>query len=287
MIKLPDFIEFEPLNKLRRLMNAKLVDINFTVENRLTEEDLKLNSIDGLENDNIDEIKILPDGTLVYKDRTRVLIYIRDVAVYSENWGNLPKFHIANCKTFKEMSENGKKERYVVSTRTNGDFKVNLIRNNKEESKIVRLLVCMNCLHSIQYKRFYNRLPNEEKYNIRDTFSIKEYFDLYPRDLIIKKPTYTDLTSRLNLYSEKWNGISKIHKGEKNYRCEKCNINLENDRKFLDSHHKDTLKYNENSSNLIALCIYCHSKEKGHGHIKNSERYKEFMKKYHTPPRSI
>src|SRR5713101_1064258 len=105
---LPDFIEFEPFNRLRRLMNASLPE-NFSsgyVVNRLTHEDLDraLEEIEGVTVDDISDVKPLPDGTLAYKER-RVLLYIRDKSSYGDHDPRqlLPSFHVSNCRTIRRM----------------------------------------------------------------------------------------------------------------------------------------------------------------------------------------
>src|SRR5271166_3817585 len=99
---LPDFIEFEPFNRLRRLMNAPLPENFLSVYaiNRLTQDDLDkaLEGIEGVTVDDISDVKLLSDGTLAYKNR-RVLLYIRDRRAFREYdpRDNLPKFHVTNC----------------------------------------------------------------------------------------------------------------------------------------------------------------------------------------------
>src|ERR1700730_16186837 len=85
---LPNFIEFEPFNRLRRLMDAPLPN-DFSsgyVINRLTRDDLDkaLEGIEGVTVDDIEQVQPLPDGTLAYRDR-RILLYIRDQSSYREH----------------------------------------------------------------------------------------------------------------------------------------------------------------------------------------------------------
>src|SRR6266436_5480005 len=115
---LPDFIEFEPFNRLRRLMNAPLPE-NFSsgyTINRLTQDDLDraLEGIEGVTVEDISDVEVLPDETLVYKDR-RVLLYIRDKRVFPGNnpQQHFPKFHVANCSKLGQMRQNGRFGRYV------------------------------------------------------------------------------------------------------------------------------------------------------------------------------
>src|SRR6266481_242261 len=121
MMMLPDFIEFEPFNRLRRLMNAPLPNefsSGYTI-NRLTQDDLDraLEGIEGVTVDDISDVTVLPDGTLSYQNR-RVLLYIRDKWAFPGQ--RLPKFHLANCKKLEEMRAHGRLERYVISTRSDG-----------------------------------------------------------------------------------------------------------------------------------------------------------------------
>ena len=114
---LPDFVEFEPFKRLRRLMNAPLPD-NFSsgyTINRLTHDDLDkaLEDIEGVMIEDINDIQVLPDGTLGYKHR-RVLLYIRDKRAFPQQ--NLPKFHVADCSKLGQMRQNGRFGRYVIST---------------------------------------------------------------------------------------------------------------------------------------------------------------------------
>ena len=99
-MKLPDFFNFEPLNLIKEKMgvprNVYGVLTVLIDPGRLTEEELKkLTSSDGIDI-SPDELSILPDGTLAYKN-SRVLLYIRDMERYE------PRFHLANCSTLQEM----------------------------------------------------------------------------------------------------------------------------------------------------------------------------------------
>src|SRR5215467_3250315 len=114
---LPDFLEFEPLNRLRRLMNAPIPeDFLLDTFNYLTLDDLDkaLGGIEGVTVDDISQIQPLPDGTLVYKGR-RILLYIRDRRAFAGQNPQqiLPKFHVANCSTLDQMRQQGRFARYV------------------------------------------------------------------------------------------------------------------------------------------------------------------------------
>src|SRR5205823_4379859 len=117
-MKLTDFRNFELLNSLKERMGIPrdvFGDLTVLVDaGGLSELELeKLTSQDGLEI-SIDDLRVLDDGTLAYKN-SRVLLYIRDVAVYGRH--QQPRFHVSNCSTLITMHEQRRfSTRYVVST---------------------------------------------------------------------------------------------------------------------------------------------------------------------------
>src|SRR5262245_43017701 len=116
-MKLPNFYNFEPLNRLRQRMGiaaSTFGDLTVLVDaGRLTAFELeKLTSLDGLDI-SIEDLRFLEDGTLAYKD-SRVLLYIRDVTVYPGRQTE-PRYQLAKCATLIEMQKKKKfATRYVV-----------------------------------------------------------------------------------------------------------------------------------------------------------------------------
>ncbi len=93
-MKLPDFIKFEPLNFLRRQMGLgenEFTPLTITVRpSELTSSELELlSSGEGIEV-SFEDLTILHDGTLAYKD-SRVLLYIRDVHVHGDRRNYEPR----------------------------------------------------------------------------------------------------------------------------------------------------------------------------------------------------
>jgi len=110
---LPDFIAFEPFNRLRRLMNASLPEkfaSGLTI-NPLTYDDLDkaLEGIEGVTVEDISDVEVLSDGTLSYQNR-RVLLYIRDRSGYRDHDPRelVPSFHVSDCRTLKRMRAGGR-----------------------------------------------------------------------------------------------------------------------------------------------------------------------------------
>lgn len=275
-MKLPDFENFEPFNTLRKHMMADLITgFILGAPSLLSVLDLEVLKTTG-KDVKIGDIKILRDGTLSYKN-TRVLLHIRDVANYHHSPQNfrLPKFHLADCRTLKDMRDKNRFDRYVVSIRTDGKFILKFITNNHDETKILPLEVCMNCLELLSYKNF-NYINRQQ---IRDDFTIDEYFKLYPRTFFISKPKHTSADAPINKYPHDMDKISLEFRTMRSFRCESCGVNLGSNslRKFLHTNHKNGLKYDCRHENLEALCILCHAERPLHTHMKTLPDYKVFI----------
>ena len=93
------------------------------------------------------------------------------------------------------MREHGRFEKYVISRRTDGKFKMNFIYAfDKEESAICELKVCRWCLSRISY-RGYSHMGDKRREEIYGAFSLTEYFATYPTDLVTMLPSRTDDTA--------------------------------------------------------------------------------------------
>jgi hypothetical protein len=131
-MRLPDFTDDAGLIALRRSMGAVAPGSFFPSyrPDQLTLAELEQLATDG-KDVSIDHVAVLEDGTLSYKD-SRVLIYIRDIQQF-RNW--IPRFHIADCKTLQQQQQQNGLARYVVTTRGDGSFVVNLIGNDRYVAK--------------------------------------------------------------------------------------------------------------------------------------------------------
>lgn len=223
---------------------------------------------------NPSDIESADDYTLLYKGQ-RVILYIRDVMNYG--YDNDPRFHIAMCKTLKDMFSNNRKHRYVLSQREDGIFPLYYGNNDKLTYK--KLHVCQNCLKLLEYQGFSSHNPLKKQ--IVQNFTLTEFFIQYPKIPFAITGNYkTAHTAPRNKYPANWLNISTQFREKCQFTCEECGINLSANRQFLHVHHKDGNKANCNSSNLIALCIRCHANQPYHAHMKNLADYKEFTKRF-------
>jgi len=282
-MKLPNFLQFEPLNDAKRRMGvAEDVFGSFGARaDRLTPgERSRLESGEGIEV-TFDQLTILPDGTLAYKD-SRVLLYIRDVHIYGSHGAEAryPRYHVTHCSTLQEMNAAGRFERYVIAAETTGEFTLNMITDGRARSERKRLDVCQNCLAGLAFKGFSFRRDRPTRLGIVRDFTPEAFFAIYPRTLHVRMPRYTSDTAPIDTYSEDFPLISRRIRQESNWRCEKCRRDFSAVRlqRYLDVHHKDGNRRNNQRNNLEVLCIKCHAEEPLHRHLMSHPRYRAFAR---------
>ncbi|MCC6468813.1 MAG: HNH endonuclease [Alphaproteobacteria bacterium] len=274
-------MEYELLNELRFEMGADKLG-EFHVGSRgaaLTREELVSLTTEGIDVTG-DRIEFHDDGTLKYKG-IRVLVYIRDVADYGrDDQSSRPRFHFASCRTLQQMKDNNRFHRYVVATRDDGFFQINVTgKPGRGAGTQERLNVCQNCLNRLSYKGFSYSLSEGEKSQHVRKFELKEFFATYPRDLLYERPTHSADTQPLNEYTSDWAIVSARFKADAGFMCQRCDLGPL-DRHNLHVHHKNAAKYDNRPENLICLCIGCHSNEYSHSHIKATRAFKEFREKF-------
>jgi len=272
-MKLPDFSTFLPFNNLRAKMGAdRLGEFDLT----LNWEIISMEEVAQLQEEGIDveakDIRFLNDGTIAYKNR-RVLLYIRDWKLDNDR-NSLPRFHIVGCSTLEQMIRHNRFQRYVVATRTDGIFKINLINSSTGSvlKKDQELDVCKNCLWKLNYNNYKG-----DRVTAFKTFALEEFFVRFACSPITVTPLETDRTAPLSVYSKDWNKMSKEYKKRANWRCERCGRDFGGRKtKFLQAHHKNGNTFDNRPSNIEVLCIICHSKEPYHGQLKQFPLYKEY-----------
>jgi hypothetical protein len=256
-------------------------EVRFQEKSVLTLLEIEKLSKGGIDLDSLDQLKILPDGTLAYKD-SRILLYIRDLSHYNKyDEVSMPKFHVSNCSTLERMRSNNRFDRYVVATREDGLFELNVLRSNGYKvPRTERLNICQPCLKRIRWPGFSGWLPQEEKWRIISEFSIADFFKKYERSLHTSRPRYTSDNAPLNQYTRDFPEISAALKRLREYRCEECRADLsrQDHQKYLHVHHRNGLKHDNNSNNLKVVCFGCHANEPDHGHMKRGHDYEEFLK---------
>ncbi|HEY1614993.1 MAG TPA: hypothetical protein VGF97_15005, partial [Rhizomicrobium sp.] len=223
-------------------------------------------------------VLVLSDGTLAYKN-SRVLLYIRDHAVYSGRSID-PKFHIAHCDTLKEMKRQSRQARYVVATRTDGEFKLNIIDGSRKSETVRKLSVCQNCLALLFFDGFEMNMPKPIRSREVSAFSIARFFEKFSRDLHEIEPQHDSDSAPVNDYNQDFSARSNALRRAKNWTCQNrnCGVYLGNQshRRFLHVHHINGQKSDDAPGNHKVLCIKCHAEEPSHGHMRAMPDYRAF-----------
>lgn len=209
---------------------------------------------------------ILPNGSV---KKTVIYISERKRAIL-DRYGNYPSFHIFNCETIKDMKNGGQIYKYKKASRNDGKFLILIPDDNTREveKEYKYLKLCGYCAKKFKQK-YGKKFTNLKDYNSLPINLNCEYIDYIYFD--------DDLESVPSFYSRNWKNISLNLKEKYNFKCQKCNIDLSNRKEFLHTHHKNGNPKNNEISNLIVLCIECHSKEKNHSHIKENEKFKRYI----------
>ena len=236
--------------------------------------DLLIKLQEGIEADhlNIGEIEA-KHGTLLSYSGEQILLYIRDTDqdyyTLKNTPENAPRFHIAECRTLKNMRSTGRFPRYVLTNDTSGSFRVDWRNHRTGKSGETRaaLKVCKNCLSTLNWQQ-YNKVTTETEQNsIRDSFSITDFFMDYAT-FFYSRPQYKDTDPSLSEYVKDWSKISHKYREEANWTCESCQANLKTAKSLLHCHHRNGVRGDNAPGNITVLCILCHSEQPFHRRMK-------------------
>lgn len=273
-MKLPDFFVDPSLNSLRKRIGLKSDQFGnfFWDPDRADPETHRVLTEEGGSKIVIDDLKILPDGTLAYKN-IRVFLYIRDMREH------LPRYHLMNCSTVRTMRDNDRMNRYVnISAQDHNMFHVNVPTPKGINLQKIRLDVCQNCLAETAFDGFGRDMQRAAREKIVLEFDPKNFFTLYPRNLHVKTPRYSWENSPVDQYTRDFPAISLEMREKANWKCTECLKDFSDHRyrRFLHVHHMNSIRSDNRRENLRVLCIGCHAQEFNHSHLRNTPSYKQF-----------
>jgi hypothetical protein len=283
-LKLPDFYISRELNNLRQRMGIApnvYGRLEVVVDpGRLSPLELeKLASREGLEIASLDEIRVLADGTLAFKNN-RILVYIRDHTIHGNRPVD-PKYHVANCDTLKEMKRTQRFARYVVAVRLDGTFRINLIEGTRSKTELRKLSVCQNCLNLLKFDGFEMGAPKSTRMKKVQSFTLERYFLKYSQTFHSTIPTKDSDTAPLNDYAQDFSERSNALRAAANWTCQnvRCGVKLNKHehRKYLHVHHINGVKSDDAPHNHRILCIECHAKEPSHGHLTKLPDHQRYL----------
>lgn len=281
-MKLPDFLALPELNALRSRMGIapdKLGNLATEgIRHTLTDDELKKITSIGIDVD-IDDVEFRSDGTLGYKGR-RVLLYIRDWNNYGGR-DSEPKFHISGCETLSYMKRVKRFQRYVVASKADGMFDVNVRKNGRITRGPRRLDVCQTCLANLAFEGFRMDDLRSKRVAFVKSFELNRFFDAYPVSLHAEEPNHFSDTAPEDDYAPDFSPRSQKLREAARWTCEECSTRLagQDERKYLHVHHIDGSKWNDSPTNLRVLCIACHARQPLHGHMKSLPDYVGFLRR--------
>jgi hypothetical protein len=214
------------------------------------------------------------NGILSVQGR-QVLLYIADqgfrVTEVIAGLSQGRRIHVADCKTLVEMKEKNRFGRYHVTNNMSGIYSVFGVDKLTSESITgeAELTVCKNCLDFLNYENYRNsdrRTANE----IYANFTLDAFFEKYST-LFKHLPKQTGKPTPG--YTSDWADVSRAFRQSKDFKCEQCQVDLNNHKKLLQCHHISGNKQDNAPSNLKALCVNCHRQQPMHGHIYVSREH--------------
>lgn len=283
-MKLPDFYSSPELDALRRRMGipaGKYGNLESKgVRPTLDPDELAKLAGEGLDVDSLDHVEILPDGTLAYKDR-RVLLYIRDWNSYGGRKDSEPKFHIAGCNVLSNMKRMKRFARYVIASKTDGEFEVIISDGYTKRRATRHLAVCQTCLAHLAFEGFSIEQPKQTRLQFVSSFGLDRFFEAYPLSLHSEVPDHFSDSAPENDYAPDFSPRSQKMRQDANWTCEGCRVRLAGpgEQRYLHVHHVDGSKWNDSPTNLRVLCIKCHASQPLHGHMKRLPDYIDFVRR--------
>ncbi len=255
-------VDLSALNNAVKQMGADGLSVDFKLDDaRPGLDPIDIDLAEGIEIE-LKDVAV-ESGLLDYKGR-QILLYIQDhggnVQVALQDGSSGKKYHVADCRTLREMRAKGRFERYVATNELSGEFFVSGTdyMTGKVLEGQTRLRVCKNCLTQLNYQGY----KQGNRSQIFNAFSLEEFFATYssffphmPRRLAGKQDSS---------YTEDWPMIATRFKAGKGFFCESCAVDLTQHKSLLHVHHKNGVKTDNRAVNLQALCAGCHRKQSAH-----------------------
>lgn len=180
-----------------------------------------------------------------------------------------PRVHFTERKTIREMRADGKFNKYVTATRTDGLFsvkpRISLTGKQSKEPIEAILLPCKNCLAALNYDG-WELLSDKTRQKTVERFSFARLHENF-RFIFRCLPLYTTATFPDGNYPPDWARISLRVRQSANWICSCCNVGCADHHDLLHVHHKSGNKGDCKPSNLRVLCARCHKAQPYHGHM--------------------
>lgn len=221
-----------------------------------------------------EKIEINDDGIFYIDDDKKIKGFLY-IPIYdpeewaAKGWNTMPRFHIINCKIIrKQRNRSNFDGHYVFSNEPVTDLEdIDGIEKD--------LIICGYCKRELG-------IP----FSINSTEYCEDYLDQteFNEDDLPKEISVNDFG-----YTPDWDEKSKAYRISCEFTCENCGIKLNenyHDGYYLETHHINGNKTDNDERNLKCLCTLCHAYfDKNHlqnySHSKNFIKLKEFVETFY------
>lgn len=268
-MKLSNFNFLNDIQSIKQRIGAKNVEINYGTLDQLKPNDMgDIKLVSG--EDWQEHVTHDPTtGAMLDKSGNIMVVYIDDNTEYDLNTPveELKKVHITWCEKLEEMKRKGRYDRYVATRNQDDSYLVQLTEDLLDASNSIvkenrSLRPCQNCLDQTNIGGFdYKAMKFPKRQEFVKNFKMKTWFKYCNKNSVGNRFEGTRTTIKKADYTDDWPIISRKYRESKNWTCEKCGLDLSDDKRNLTTHHKNGVKSDNKSSNLKALCRPCHKEE--------------------------
>ena len=177
----------------------------------------------------------------VTKSRQQIFLYKRDY--HLERYGK-PRYHTHKCEVIQDFINKGRFHDY---RRANTE---SVMVRDMDDGYIDKKVSCMKlCAYCAKMAINYQGQDSSDFVEL-----LKQAKDA---EVSLKKKEEVDIFG----YTKDWEKISSEFRESHNYTCEECGITIDDpfDRQFIQVHHINGDKTDNNPKNLRCLCIKCHA----------------------------
>lgn len=172
----------------------------------------------------------------------QVFMYKRDYRLVK--YGK-PRYHLCNCEVIQDFINSGSFTQHYRYANTQQVEVLNMDKRFAEET-IDNLPLCKYCANIMSQQYKTNMTSNRFVEILKEAGEATE-----------QEKAEVDIFG----YVRNWPKLSEAKRAMANYTCEQCGYHAENTftRRFIQVHHIDGNKLNNNEENLKCLCIRCHA----------------------------
>lgn len=221
-------------------------------------------------------IEYRDDGTLVYTDKDGLehIGFIFKQDYYLSKFPEGPAMHTRRCTVIQNFISSGGYRQHYRFAETSKVWV-----HDKSSGREVQFEDLRHCAYCQQIQR-------SEFSHVSGSADFERLVDntpCYSHMRQSKEEAEVDIRG----YTRDWEQVSRKFRAAHEYTCCRCGLKIDNplDRQYIQVHHINGTKTNNNEYNLQCLCLYCHA-QVDDNHMKqltngaNQVLYDKFVQKY-------